>query len=199
MTWNPVLAPRSSKCMTCSVVADLSDIAIRLWEEDGTRIPAGTWRAAEYLESIGLEGPKRNLEKRMQTHRRHVERFMARPSQAIAPMQLIPGGKKDDAAAAVDPKTIQRYIPPEKRGPSRWVDVQQNGMDVGNDALAIIEQRLRSGMMEDKDIISVAKLGQTAASKRGDLEAKGRRLNQVDELIRMAAGMETTPRQVGSS
>jgi hypothetical protein len=190
--------------MTCVTVADLSDIAIRIWEEDGTRIPAGTWRAAEYLESIGLEGPKRNLEKRMQTHRNHVERFMARPSQAIAPFQLLPA-VKPNADPAVAPPSPSRFIPPERTGPAHWTNVQQNAMDVGNDALALIEQRLASGMMEDGDVIAVAKLGVASAGKRADIEAKGKRLNQVDELLRMAAGMspqprviENAPKQVGS-
>jgi hypothetical protein len=180
--------------MVCVTVADLSDIAIRLWDEDGDRIERGTWRAGEYLASIGVDGSKRALEGRIQTHRKHVEEFMARPSHAIAPMQLIPGGK-NGAEKFEGPRQV--VLPPERMGPSRWVDVQQNAMDVGTDALAILEQRLRSGTMEDRDVVSVAKLGVTTAGKRADIEAKGRRLNQVDELLRMAAGMRPPPKQVG--
>jgi hypothetical protein len=47
--------------------------------------------------------------------------------------------------------------------------------------------------MEDKELVAVAKLGVTAAQKVGDWEAKGRKLAQVDELIKLASGRIEDP------
>jgi hypothetical protein len=75
----------------------------------------------------------------------------------------------------------------EPAGPSHWLDVNQNAVNIGNEALGVIQSHL--GDMEDKELVAVAKLGVTAAQKVGDWEAKGRKLAQVDSLIRLASGM----------
>lgn len=65
--------------------------------------------------------------------------------------------------------------------------MNEAAIDTGLDALGLLQARL--GTMEDRELIAVAKLGQAASSKRGDWEAKGRQLNQMDALIRLAAGL----------
>jgi hypothetical protein len=166
---NPALAPRSTTCRVCKDVADLADVALRLWDEDGGRLALGTQRVAKYLASIGVAGSKRALEARAETHRDHAERYMA--------------GERTNVRAG------DVIVPPSPHGPARWLDVQQDAMDVGRDALAKALQRLNEGGMEDKDVIALAKLGVGAAGKRADLEAKGRKLSQMDELLELAAGL----------
>jgi hypothetical protein len=66
--------------------------------------------------------------------------------------------------------------------------VNQNAVNIGNEALGVIQSHL--GDMEDKELVAVAKLGVVAAQKVGDWEAKGRKLAQIDSLIRLASGMD---------
>jgi len=72
-------------------------------------------------------------------------------------------------------------------GPARWLDVNQQAMDVGTDALRALHARLPE--MGDRELVAVARLGVAAAQKHGDWEAKGRSLAQVDAIIRLAAGL----------
>ena len=165
---NPRLSPRSTACSVCRDVADLADVNLRLWDEEANRIPGGHLAAARYLKSIGIAGSKRALEARIETHRDHAERY-------------ADGERKNIAAGG------EVIIP--KLGPSRWLDVQQDAMDAGTAAIAAARERLEQGGMQNKDIIALAKLGVGAAGKRGDLEAKGRKLNQIDEFLQMASGL----------
>lgn len=165
---NPALSPRSTACRICKDVADLADVALRLWDEDGERLGLGTQRVAQYLKSIGIAGSKRALEARAETHRDHCERY-------------VNGERRNVAAEG------EVVIP--KLGPARWLDVQQDAMDVGREALSKALERLSAGEMEDKDVIALAKLGVGAAGTRANLEAKGRKLNQMDELLQLAAGL----------
>lgn len=138
-------------------------MTVRLFNEDGSRRP--DYRdAAKYIRGIGYSAlSDRTLTRYLGTHAKHVELAMA-------------GGP-------AAPSALTRIEPP---GPARWLDVNQNAQDVGNEALAIL--RSRFDQMEDRDLVSVAKIGVQAAQKHGDWEAKGRKLAQVDEIIRLAAG-----------
>lgn len=176
---NPRLSPRSTKCSICKDVADIADVNFRLWDDDGNRIPAGTWRVAEYLQGIGLGASERALEARAQSHRNHAEAYVDGKRVAVQP-----------------PKDGQVIIPPTT-GPARWLDVQQDAMDLGRDALANLTQKLADGTLEPEQVVAIAKLGVSTAGKRADLEAKGKRLNQVDELMMLVAGMRA-PKQLPS-
>lgn len=167
---NPALSPRSTACLICKEVADLADVALRLWDEDGERLSLGPQRVAKYLAAIGVPGSPRALQARAVRHRDHCERYM--------------GGERKLVAA--DDLVVKIAQP---MGPARWLDVQQDAMNLGRDALAALAERLRTGGMEDKDIVALAKLGAATAGKRADLEAKGRKLNQMDELLQLAAGL----------
>jgi hypothetical protein len=176
---NPALAPRSTLCLVCKEVADLADVALRLWFEDGERIPAGVRRAGEYLASIGIKGSKRALEARAETHRDHAERY-ANGEASNVRIVPFPGAPPAAAGDVVIPSTL---------GPARWLDVQQDAMDIGRDAIARLAEKVRTGALDPKELVSVAKMGTAAAGKRADLEAKGRKLNQMDELLQLAAGL----------
>ena len=174
---NPRLSPRSTTCTVCRDVRELVDVNLRLWDEDGDRIPSGHLEVGRYLKSIGLAGSDRALVARAQRHRDHCERYA--------------DGQRRNVSAAPEAEVI---VP--KLGPARWLDVQQDAMDAGRAALARLQTRLESGTMEDKDVIALAKLGTTAAGKRADLEAKGRKLSQMDELLQLAAGLVNPQRQL---
>jgi hypothetical protein len=177
---NPALAPRSTACLVCKEVADLADVAIRLWFEDGERIPAGVRRAGEYLKKIGIAGSKRALEARVETHRDHAERYINGDRDRVSIIPFPGSGEIVTGEALAEP-----------RGPARWLDVQQDAMDIGRDAMSSLAVKLREGTLKPGEIVSVAKLGNAAAGKRADLEAKGRKLNQMDELLQLFAGLPT--------
>lgn len=165
---NPANHPRTPRCAVCRSVAHLEDVALRLFDENGNRRKPAD--AIAYLRGIGMGGTDEAIRRRVDVHRKHIERWLASGVEVYSP-------------AAAEAKVIR--VNPDDRGPARWLDVQQRGMDIGDEALRILAQRL--GTMEDKELIAVAKLGQTAASKRADLEAKGRHLAQVDELLNLVA------------
>jgi len=161
---NPVLVPRSPKCWVCKNVAAVEDVTVRLFDEQGrkTRGPA-----LSYLRSIGYtKQSDGTLVKHLTTHIRHVESAMQRSDPA-------------------PPSALVRVQP--EGGPARWLDVNQQIMDVGMDAVRDIRARLPD--MGDRELVAVARMGMTAAHKYGDWEAKGRSLAQVDAIIRLAAGL----------
>jgi len=166
---NPVLAPRSSKCRACALVATIEDLTLRLYDPDLNVLPVTG--AIEYLRSVGIAGTTRQLQAIALSHRRHVDKFLERGA-AVAPALIEEG---------------LSHIPPPM-GDVKWVDVNQRGMDVGASALVLLEQRIRAGGMEDKDVISAAKLGQTAAHKRAELEMKGA-MKRAESIARLAAGI----------
>lgn len=170
---NPVLAPRRPTCRCCSLVASPEDVTMRLFDPELNHLPIKG--AVDYLRTVGLEGTRRQLEAIAMTHRRHVDKFLARGG-SVAPAQITEG--------------LTRIPPPS--GPASWVDVNQNGMSVGLTALGQIADRLQSGAMEDRDVIAVAKLGQTAAAKRADLELKGA-LKRAESIARLASGFSQPP------
>lgn len=165
---NPTLAPRHPKCTICKSVAMIEDVTIRLYDENLDHLPVTG--AREYVQSVGLAGNRRQLDQRLRAHRKHVDRFIARGG-IITPAQ-IEGG-------------VTRLQSPT--GPVRWLDVNQQGMDIGDAANAVLLRRLLDGQMEDRDVISAAKLGQSAAAKRAELEMKGS-LKRAEQIARLASG-----------
>ncbi len=163
---NPALVPRSRNCPVCKRVAKVEDVTVRLFNEEGERLPPK--EAIAYLRSIGMTGSPTTFYKRIDQHAKHIQRALASPPVVVDPHDLVP----------VEPVG----------GPPAWVDANAQAIEVGMDALTLLATRLTD--MEDKDLIATAKLGQTAASKRGDWEAKGRQLSQMDAVLKLAAGLK---------
>lgn len=163
---NGALVPRKAGCFICERVANPEDVTTRLFSPDGIRLQGrGAYDAAvSYLRGMGPTASKSIRVNRLKVHGEHVELSM-RGGQPALPGSLMP---------------VQ---PP---GPAYWLDVNQNAINVGNDALGEISRRMPE--MEDKELVAVAKIGVTAAQKVGDWEAKGRKLAQIGDLIRLASG-----------
>jgi hypothetical protein len=164
---NGALVPRKAGCWICERVGSPEDVTVRLFSENGIRRTGrgSTTAAAAYVREIGFSMAGDILRRRLMNHGDHVEIAM-RGGPAL-------------------PDALTRVEPP---GPSHWLDVNQNAVNVGNEALGVIQAHL--GDMEDRELVAVAKLGVTAAQKVGDWEAKGRKLAQIDSLIRLASGMD---------
>lgn len=170
---NPVLAPRHPKCSICKAVASIEDVTLRMYDADLNHLPITG--AREYVQAIGVDGTVKALDQRLRAHRKHVDRFLERGA-AVAPAQF------EDGVSRIPPAT----------GPVGWLDVNQQGMDIGNAANAVLLSRLLAGGMEDKDVIAAAKLGQGAAMKRAELELKGA-LKRAQSIARLAAGFAPPP------
>lgn len=165
---NGALVPRKAGCWVCEKVATPEDVTVRLFSEDGTRLSGrGAYSsAANYVRGICHgQVSTATMNRRLANHADHVEVAMR-------------GGP-------AAPSALTRIEPP---GPAYWLDVNQNAINVGNQAIGAIAARLPD--MEDKELVAVAKLGIVAAQKVGDWEAKGRKLAQIDSLIRLASGMD---------
>ncbi len=163
---NAALVPRSDRCWVCRNVAVVEDVTVRLFDsETGARL--NSTAAVEYLRAIGYTKLRdRTLREHLGRHVRHVE----------AAMQV---------STPAAPSNLTRLAP--EGGPARWLDVNQQAMDVGMDALRSLHARLPD--MGDRELVAVARMGVGAAQKHGDWEAKGRKLAQVDAIIRLAAGL----------
>lgn len=168
-TGNAALAPRAKRCVICAEVQALEDVAARLYDEKGRHLR--TRPVIEYLRSIGMGGSPQALYNRVITHRKHVDAWLLRGAPVV-PMRV------DEGLVRI----------PEPMGPTRWFDAQQNAIDLGNDALRDLNARLASGELDSKDVIALAKLGVSAANTRGAMEQKGKALNSIDQLLRLAAG-----------
>ncbi len=166
MALNGALVPRKAGCWICEHLSSPEDVTVRMFTADGVRKtgPGAYTAGRAYIRGMGLDATTRVLDRRLSAHAEHVEVAM-RGGPAL-------------------PGALVRVEPP---GPSYWLDVNQNAVNVGNEALGVLASHL--GDMEDKELVAVAKLGVTAAQKVGDWEAKGRKLAQVDSLIRLASGM----------
>lgn len=165
---NPVEAPRHPKCRVCTLVAVPQDVTIRLYDPELAHIPLEG--AVEYLRAVGLSGTNRQLQAMAITHRRHVDKWMERGA-AVAPALIEQG--------------VQRIAAPI--GDTRWVDLNQSGMDLGAQANAKLRERIATGGMEDKDLVSIARMGQGAAKTRAELEMKGA-LKRAQEIAKLASG-----------
>lgn len=166
---NPALAPRSRTCKLCREVSALEDVALRLYDEQGRHLR--TKPVIEYLRSIGMTGTPQKLYNRVVTHRKHIDRWLTRGA-TVLPMNVESG--------------VTRI--PAESGPVRWIDAQQNAIDLGNEALRDLNVRLASGELETREVIALAKLGVSAANTRGAMEQRGKALNGIDQLLRLAAG-----------
>lgn len=161
----PTLVPRDRRCGICKSVAKIEDVTVRLFDPEHNPLPPK--EAVDYLRSIGRSGSYEALSKQVKTHQKHVAKALAGDGE-VAPVSrmepMVPVG-----------------------GAPTWLSLNEAAVDTGMDALSMLRARLDA--MDDRDLIAVAKLGQTASSKRGDWEAKGRQLNQMDSLIKLAAGL----------
>lgn len=168
---NGALVPRSASCWVCRTVGVVEDVTVRLFTADGVR--RTDYRDAKaYVRGIGYgKIADRTLTRYLSEHARHVEAAMS-------------GGP-------AAPANLTRLSP---EGPAHWLDVNQNAVDVGNEALGRLRARL--DVMEDRELVAVAKIGVGAAQKVGDWEAKGRKLAQVDELIKLASGRIEDPAEI---
>lgn len=166
---NPAMAPRARTCLICKEVQALEDVAFRLYDEKGRHLP--TRPVIEYLRSIGIVGSPQKLYNRVITHRKHLDRWLLRGA-VVSPLHIDEG--------------ISRI--PEPAGPIRWLDAQQNAIDLGNEALRSLAARMASGELEVRDEIALAKLGVSSANVRGAMEQKGKALSSIDQLLRLAAG-----------
>lgn len=175
---NPTFAPRVRTCPVCKEVGALEHVALLLYAEDGTHLP--TKPVTEYLRSLGMAGSPQKLYNRVLSHRKHIDRWLARGGHVIP--------------AASDDNVIR--IPPPT-GPQRWIDVQQKAMDLGNDALADLNARMAAGELETRELLALAKLGVGTANTRGRMEQQGRALNGIDRLLQLAAGGLGTPLSEG--
>lgn len=162
------MAPRQPKCIVCLNVAVPEDVTIRLYDPDLNHVPLVG--AVEYLRDVGLTGTVRQLEARALAHRRHVQRWLD-GGGAIAPAKIEAGVSRIPAAPVN----------------ATWLDTNQQGMNIGLRALGEINELIGAGMLGPKELVSVARLGQTAATKRADLEMKGQ-LRRQENMARLAAG-----------
>lgn len=173
---NPILAPRKRSCRVCELVAMPEDVTIRLYSPELDWLPLEG--AIEYLQAVGLTGTSRQLSALALTHRRHVDKFIAGDG-AVAPAER-PGGRL-----------------PAPIGRTTWVDVNQSGMNIGQTAASILAERMESpSEVETKDLISIANLGQSAASKRADMEMKGQ-LRRAEALAQIASGFRKPEEATG--
>ncbi len=163
---NPVLVPRSRNCWVCKHVAKVEDVTVRLFDEKGARLAPK--EAIDYLRSMGATGSPTTFYNRVNKHAQHIERHLA------------------NVPAIVDPASVVPVAP--VGGPPSWVDANAQAIEVGMEALTIIRARLMD--MDDKTVVSVAKMGQSSVSKRGDWAAKGRQLDQMDAVLRLASGLK---------
>lgn len=166
---NAALAPRAKTCLICKEVEALEDVAFRLYDEEGRHLR--TKPVAEYLRSIGMSGTPQSLYNRIMTHRKHIDRWLLKGA-VVVPLRIMGG--------------LTRISEPT--GPVRWMDAQQNGIDLGNEALRSLRARMDAGELEPRDEIALARLGVSAANTRGAMEQKGKALNSIDQLLRLAAG-----------
>jgi len=166
---NPTLAPRARACTICTQVTAVEHVALLMYDPDGNRLPPKP--VVDYLQSIGMTGAPKIIRRRVGSHRAHIDRWIERGAKVIP----------------IAYEGVVAHIPPPT-GNTRWIDAQQNAIDLGNEALRDLAARLDSGEMGTSDIIALAKLGVSAANTRGAMEQKGKALNGIDRLLQLAAG-----------
>lgn len=167
----PTQAPRRKGCHICELVASPETVTMYLIDENLVRLPLAG--AIDYQREVGLTANERQLKANAIGHRRHVEKWMTEARGAIAPADPSNGGSG-----------VIRI--PAPTGPSNWLDATQQGMDVGVRALALIDQKLP--LMENAELIAVAKIGQNAATTRATLEMKGA-VKRMEAITALASGL----------
>lgn len=159
------LVRRHPTCWVCRHVSKVEHVTVLLLDEAGQPLP--TRPAMEYLASIGHSASRGTWSGRLRSHRAHVLRDLAKGGVVYSPVAV-------HKIAPVAPQG----------GPPTWVRTPDRAMALGMDALEQLGTRLEE--MGDADLVSVARLGLTAAGMRGAWEAKGRQLGQLDALIDLA-------------
>lgn len=160
------VAPKGVRCWICKHVSAPEEVTALLLSPEGVLYPPKT--AMDYLKSIGTAGTPTQLKKRCLAHAHHIQDFLGAPYH-IAPM------------------TPQMPLAPEKPRPD-WRAVNDGAIELGDKAQRVLEERLDSGWMEDKDVIATARLGLSASTARAGLERRGVG-GAMEELLRMAAGV----------
>ena len=175
MIQNPLLAPRSRTCALCKTVATIDDVTMRLYDGEGFRKVSGR-DAVEYLRGSGLvAGDDRTLYKRVASHAKHIDAWLAKGKRDIAPIHVEQG--------------LTRIAPPDV-GPVHWLDVQQQGMEIGAEAMRSLASRMAAGDLKPVEEVQLAKLGLLAATGRSAMEARGKGVTGIDKLLRLASGLD---------
>lgn len=167
---NPIAAPKVHPCRVCELVASPADVTIRLYDANLGYLP--TDGAVEYLRAVGFGGTPRNLKAAALRHRHHVDQFIAR-----------------DGATAPAHEGVTRI--PAPIGNISWVDMNQGAMNVGAQATAILEARLRTAPdgIETKDLLGVVGVASAAASARAKAEMSGQ-IKRAEAFARLASGIK---------
>jgi len=164
------MAVRSDRCKVCSSVAYVEDVNARLFDADLDQV-RDIRPAMDYARSVGMAGTDRVVRKQLRAHAAHVVAFMAG-----AP--VAPGSGR-----------VTRVTVGET--PREWLQVNQQAMDIGFEALRGLYSRMVAGELDPREEIEVAKLGLSAAHKRGDHLTRGKVLRDAaDDLLRLASGLE---------
>jgi hypothetical protein len=150
----------------CELVNAPWSVTLLLYDEQFGHLPVEN--AVAHQREVGLTGTERQLKANALAHRRHIDKWMETDG-AIAPVS--------------DESGVVRIPPPT--GPSNWMDANQQGMDIGVQAIGYLTPLLPT--LEPADLIAVAKLGQTAATTRAGFEAKGQ-IRKMEALARLASG-----------
>lgn len=162
------LAPRLANCWVCKNVGPVEDVTLRLLDEAGAPQPYGD--AIKYLRAIGHSADSRRFGVRLKSHRDHVLAAMKKP------IPITP--------AAIESGKITRIEAPA--GNSAWLRTTDRAIDIGAEAIETLATRLDS--LDTNELAALARLGVSAAAKRGDWEARGRQLGQMDALLQLVAG-----------
>lgn len=170
---NPLGAPKERRCRVCELVASPGDVTIRLYGPDFAHLPLDG--ALEYLQAVGLSGTRRQIMAVALSHRRHVDKFIARGG-VVAPA--------DEGVSRI----------PAPIGNIGWVDVNQGVMNTGAQAQHILLERIRTQgeVMDTKDLLGIMNAGATAATARASAEMKGQ-LRKAEALAKLASGFQKAP------
>jgi hypothetical protein len=164
------MAVRSDRCRICLSVTYIEDVNARMFDADLEQV-RDIRPALDYARSCGMAGTDRSIRRHLRGHAAHVAAFMA--GVPVAP-----------AAGR-----IQRVSVGD--GPREWLQVNQQAMDVGFEALRGLNGRLAAGQLEPREEIELAKLGLAAAHKRGDHLTRGKVLRDAaEDLLRLASGLD---------
>lgn len=160
---SPALVRRKRNCTICRSVAAIEHVNVLIVATDGTRRRDYRRAVGEYLRGMGVSVGVKAIE----GHARHVMDDIANPPRRALLDRMVP----------VAPDGV----------PASWLDVNEQGLGVGMEALRDLRARLPD--LDDKDLIAVAKMGLSAAGKRADIEARGRAMGAtLNALAALASG-----------
>ena len=166
----PTVAARADTCKVCLSVAYVEDVNARLFDADLERV-RDLRPARDYVRSCGMAGSDAVLGRQLKAHAAHVAAFMA------------------GAPVAPGTNRVQRVSVNDT--PREWLQVNQQAMDLGFEALRGLAGRLQSGELDAREEIALAKIGLEAAHKRGDHLTRGKLLrDQAEDLLRLASGLD---------